>query len=187
MFSGRRSRLGALVAHVGMAVVVAGLIGSTVYKVEQRQTINAKAGASAAIGGYRLTFVKLRSDTGPQGAERTYAVLNVTKAGRDLGQIAPHLDYFPSTEQTAARAVIMGGMFQDLFVSPEAYDQKQLTLQMDIFPLVRFVWIGAGLLVAGAGVSLWPRRRSQEVVEAALGGAAPDGRRHAGRPEEGRV
>jgi cytochrome c-type biogenesis protein CcmF len=187
MFSGRRSRLGALVAHVGMAVVVAGLIGSTVYKVEQRQTINAKAGATAAIGGYRLTFVKLRSDTGPQGAERTYAVLNVTKAGRDLGQIAPHLDYFPSTEQTAARAVIMGGMFQDLFVSPEAYDQKQLTLQMDIFPLVRFVWIGAGLLVAGAGVSLWPRRRSQEVVEAALGGAAPDGRRHAGRPEEGRV
>jgi len=184
MFTGRRSRLAAAVAHIGMAVVVAGLIGSTVYKVEQRQTIDAKPGATAAVGDYTLSFVKFRNDTGPQSAERMYAVLNVSHGGRSLGQISPHLDYFPSTGQTAARAVIVGGAFQDLFVSPEAYDQKQLTLQMDVFPLIRFVWIGAGMLVAGAAVSLWPRRRPQEAAEAAgeRGAAALDERR--GRPAE---
>ena len=187
LFAGPRGRVGALVAHVGMAVVLAGLIGSTVYKVEQRRTIDTRAGATATIGGYKLAFVELRSDAGSQGAERTYAVFNVQRGGRDIGQIAPHLDYFPATGQTAARAVIMGGIFQDLFVSPESYDSKQVTLQMDIFPLVRFVWIGAGLLVGGAGVSLWPRRRRQDVAEAVTGRSMPDARRRKGIPEEGRA
>ncbi len=85
MLTGRRSRLAALVAHLGMAVVVAGLIGSTVYKVEQRQTIDAKPGAHATVGAYTLTFVKFRSDTGPQGAERTYAVLEGVPRGPQPG------------------------------------------------------------------------------------------------------
>jgi len=31
-----------------------------------------------------------------------------------------------------------------------------------IFPLIRWVWIGAILLCAGAVVSLWPKRQKQE-------------------------
>jgi cytochrome c-type biogenesis protein CcmF len=178
LVTGRRSRVAALVAHAGMAVVLAGLIGSTVFKTERVQTMNARAGTSVAIGGYKLTFVKYSSDVGPQRAERLYAVLNVSRDGRNLGLIQPHLDYFPMSDQTAARAVIVGGAFQDLFVSPSAFDQKSVTLQLDIFPLIRFVWAGAGLLVAGGAVALWPRRRAQEEGQAeaiAAGELAPSG------------
>jgi hypothetical protein len=51
----------------------------------------------------------------------------------------------------------------------DPFDQssKHLRLQLDLFPLIRFVWIGSLLLVGGAGVSLWPRRQPAAVVATA--------------------
>ncbi len=74
------------------------------------------------------------------------------------------------------RAVILGSAGQDLFVAPNApftSTSTHISLQLDVFPLVRLVWAGALLLVAGAAVSLWPRPR--RVAEPVAG--RPDRRR----------
>ena len=82
--------------------------------------------------------------------------------------------------QSAVRAVILGSAGQDLFVAPNApftSTSTHISLQLDVFPLVRLVWTGALLLVAGAAVSLWPRSRR------AAASPRPDSRRsgtHAG-------
>jgi cytochrome c-type biogenesis protein CcmF len=161
VLTGRRSRPAGVIVHLGVALAVAGLIGSNVYKLEQRVTLQAEQGAAATVHGYTLTFKGFRGGTGAQSAERLYAVLDVSQGGRAVGTITPHLDYYEASGQTAARAVILGSPSRDLFVSPESIGQDGVTLQVDVFPLIRLVWAGAGLLVVGGAVSLWPRLRPE--------------------------
>ncbi len=156
---GDRSRSAAFVAHFGMVLVLAGLLGSNVYKIESSAYIAAKPGATASVSGYTLTFQRYRASIGPQDSTRTYADFAVSQGGRRIGTLAPHTDIYP-VAGAADRAVILGGLGQDLFVvAQDPFDttSKNLRLQLDVFPLVELVWGGAILLVIGAGVSLWPK------------------------------
>lgn len=166
-----RDRTGGLVAHLGIVLIMVGLLGSNVYKVGQSILIDAKPGANASLNGYTLSFRGYRESPGPQDAQRTFATFAVSRDGRSLGVIEPHTDAYPAS-QPAVRAAIVGSLGQDLFVTPNApFDRSssQISLQIDIFPLVRLVWIGALALVGGAGVALWPRRA---MVTAPAGAAA---------------
>ena len=156
-----RTRTAGFVAHAGMVLVVLGLLGSNVYKVESHAYLAAKPGAQAAIGAYTLRFAGMHAGGGPQGSQRTYAAFAVFKDGRRVATLQPRTEVYPSTQE-AVRAVILGSAGQDLFVAPNApftSASKNISLQLDVFPLVRLVWAGALLLVAGAAVSLWPRPR----------------------------
>jgi cytochrome c-type biogenesis protein CcmF len=163
-FTGSRTRTAAYIVHFGMILVVAGLIGSTVYKHEETAFIKVKKGATASVNGYTLTYVGMSGSTGAQNSTRSVATFNVTQDGKSLGTLAPHTDVYP-VSGAAVRAVIMGRPFEDLFVvADEPFDgtSKNFALRMIVFPLIRWVWIGAILLCVGATVSLWPKARRQE-------------------------
>ena len=181
-FSGSRTRTAAYFVHFGMVLVVAGLLGSNVYKIETSTIVKVKPGATASLNGYTLTYRTMDESTGgAQGSSSSVAYFDVTKDGKALGTLAPHTDVYPMSG-AAVRAVILGRPFEDLFVvADEPFDStsKTIALRTVIFPLIRWVWIGSILLCVGAAVSLWPRRRRQEqearVPEANVdaGAAAP--------------
>ena len=180
-FTGSRTRTASYVVHFGMILVVAGLIGSTVYRQEQTAFIKVKKGATASVNGYTLTYVGMSGSTGPQSSTRSIATFAVTHDGKSLGTLAPHTDVYP-VSGAAVRAVILGRPFEDLFVvADEPFDStsKNFALRMIVFPLIRWVWIGSILLCVGAAVSLWPkgRRQEQEAREAATVGDEGDGGR----------
>ena len=180
-FTGSRTRTASYVVHFGMILVVAGLIGSTVYRQEQTAFIKVKNGATASVNGYTLTYVGMSGSTGPQSSTRSIATFAVTHDGKSLGTLAPHTDVYP-VSGAAVRAVILGRPFEDLFVvADEPFDStsKNFALRMIVFPLIRWVWIGSILLCVGAAVSLWPkgRRQEQEAREAATVGDEGDGGR----------
>ena len=183
-FTGSRTRTGAYFVHFGMILVVAGLIGSNVYKHEATALVKVKAGQTASIAGYTLTYKGMTGSNGPQSSTSSIATFDVTRGGTPIGTLAPHTDVYPASG-AAVRAVILGRPFEDLFVvADEPFDStsKQIALRMVIFPLIRWVWIGSILLCVGAAVSLWPKARRQEqearVLEADAGSgdaARPDG------------
>ena len=163
-FTGSRTRTASYVVHMGMVLIVAGLLGSTVYKVEQSTIVKVKPGETASLNGYTLTYKSIKDGTGTQNSTRSTATFDVTKGGKSLGTVAPHTDIYP-VSGAAVRAVILGRPFEDLFVvADEPFDStsKTIALRMVLFPLIRWVWIGSILLCAGAVVSLWPKRRKQE-------------------------
>jgi cytochrome c-type biogenesis protein CcmF len=163
-FTGSRTRTAAYIVHMGMVLIVAGLLGSTVYRVENSTVVKVKPGATASLDGYTLTYKSMSDGTGPQSSTKSTATFDVTKDGKALGVLKPHTDVYPASG-AAVRAVIMGRPFQDLFVvADEPFDStsKTIALRMVIFPLIRWVWIGAIFLVAGGVVSMWPKRRRQE-------------------------
>ena len=178
-FTGSRTRTAAYVVHFGMILVVAGLIGSNVYKHEETALVKVKAGETASIAGYTLTYKGMKGNTGPQNSTSSIATFDVTRDGTQIGTLAPHTDVYPASG-AAVRAVILGRPFEDLFVvADEPFDStsKRIALRMVIFPLVRWVWIGSILLCVGAVVSLWPKaRRQEQEARAAVPAADADGR-----------
>ncbi len=163
-FSGSRSRTAAYFVHFGMVLVVAGLIGSNVYKVEQSAIVRVKPGTTASVSGYTLTYRGMHNGTGPQSSTRAIATFDVSRGGVPAGVLEPRTDVYP-VAGAAVRAVILGGWKQDLFVVADApFDKTSSTiaLRMVVFPLIRFVWLGSILLCVGAAVSLWPKARRQE-------------------------
>jgi cytochrome c-type biogenesis protein CcmF len=169
-----RTRTAAYVAHVGMVLIVAGLLGSAVYKTETSRIIDLTSGAAVEAGDYSLVYAGMRSETGAQGSTRTYAAFEVFKGdGTRVGTVEPHTDIYPASG-AAVRAVILGRPFEDLFVVTDTgFDAttEQVKLRVVVFPLIRWVWIGSVLLCVGAVVSLWPRRarREQEARDTAVG------------------
>ena len=163
-FTGSRTRTAAYIVHMGMVLVVAGLLGSTVYKVEQSAIVKVKPGETASLEGYTLTYKGMTDSAGAQNSTRSVANFEVSRDGKSLGTLGPHTDIYP-VSGAAVRAVILGRPFEDLFVvADEPFDgtSKTIALRMVIFPLIRWVWIGSILLCVGAVVSLWPRRLKQE-------------------------
>ena len=161
-----RTRSAASVAHFGVILVLAGLLGSNVYKVESGAYLPARVGATAQVAGYTLRFTGFSQGAGPQGSQRSSAHFVVTRGGRQVGLLAPRTDVYPQAG-AAVRAVILGSLPRDLFVvAQDPFDSSSthLRLQLDVFPLVRLVWLGVICLVAGAGVSLWPRRERAPVT-----------------------
>ncbi len=176
-FTGSRTRTAAYVVHMGMVLVVAGLLGSTVYKVEQSTIVKVKPGETASLSGYTLTYKDMTESTGAQNSTRAVATFDVTKDGTSLGTLGPHTDVFP-VSGAAVRAVILGRPFEDLFVvADEPFDgtSKTIALRMVVFPLIRWVWIGSILLCVGAVVSLWPKRQKQTQEAHAVEPAEADG------------
>ena len=178
-FTGSRPRSAAYVVHFGMILVVAGLIGSNMYKHEETALVKVKAGETASIAGYTLTYKGMKGNTGPQNSTSSIATFDVTRDGRRIGTLAPHTDVYPASG-AAVRAVILGRPLEDLFVvADEPFDStsKRIALRMVIFPLVRWVWIGSILLCVGAVVALWPKaRRQEQEARAAVPAADADGR-----------
>jgi cytochrome c-type biogenesis protein CcmF len=178
-FTGSRTRTAAYLVHFGMILVVAGLIGSNVYKHEEMALVKVRVGETASIAGYTLTYTGMKGSTGPQDSTRSIATFDVTRDGAQIGTLAPHTDVYPMSG-AAVRAVILGQPFEDLFVvTDEPFDStsKLIRLRMVIFPLIRWVWIGSILLCAGAAVSLWPKpRRQEQEARDAVAAADADGR-----------
>jgi cytochrome c-type biogenesis protein CcmF len=176
---GSRTRTAGYLAHLGMVLVVAGLLGSAVYQAETSSTVPATPGTAVEAGDYTLMFTGMRSESGAQGSLRTYAAFDVFSAGGDrVGTVEPHTDIYP-TGMSAVRAVILGRPFEDVFVvTDQGFNQEseELAVRVVVFPLIRWVWIGSILLCVGAAVSLWPRGQSQEQEARDVAAAREDGR-----------
>ncbi len=176
---GSRTRTGGYIAHLGMVLVVAGLLGSAVYQAETSATIPATAGTAVEAADYTLVFTGMRGESGSQGSLRTYAAFDVFSADGDrVGTVEPHTDIYP-TGMSAVRAVILGRPFEDVFVVTDqgfSQESEELAVRVVVFPLIRWVWIGSLLLCVGAAVSLWPRAQRQEQEARDVAAAREDGR-----------
>jgi cytochrome c-type biogenesis protein CcmF len=149
-------------------LAVAGLIGAGVYSQRQQLEFEPVANATATMDGYGFTLVGARVEDAPQGGERIIAEVGVKSDGRECGTVGPALDYYADSGQTVARADILGSAWRDVFVSPVAFGEDGVVVEAIVFPLVRFIWIGVGLLVVGGVVALWPRRGAKCQVVAAV-------------------
>jgi cytochrome c-type biogenesis protein CcmF len=109
-------RIGGYLAHVGLAVLLTGVVGSSFYASPDLKIVVPQGQAVSAYG-YDFSFNDWQRT--PEGK----GVLDMTvKRGSETFDAAPTLYFNPRMGATMATPSIKSEFFQDLYISPQEYE-----------------------------------------------------------------
>jgi len=151
-----RAAWGMTLAHAGMAVVVAGITGSSAWSVEKIE--NVRPGQAVEIAGYRIAFDGVSQVRGVDYVA-THADLRLLKGDRLIAEMHPEKRFFPLEKGTQTDVAIRTNLLADVYVVLGDPDGKGgYTLRLYYNPLVPWIWLGAAVMALGGFVSLSDRR-----------------------------
>jgi cytochrome c-type biogenesis protein CcmF len=154
-----RRRYGGLIVHLGVVLVVIGITGSTVFKLEKEVSLN--RGESVHLGRYQIRFDDLaaRQEAHRFVVQGTFTVFN--SKGR-VAEMRPSKRFYPSEQQPIGTVDVRSTPREDLYLILSSFtrDGASATLKVLIRPLVMWIWIGGAVMALGALVAIWPDRRA---------------------------
>ncbi|NTW28763.1 MAG: heme lyase CcmF/NrfE family subunit [Coriobacteriia bacterium] len=158
IFVKARSQSGGFLAHLGMGVILVGLIGSAMFVMDSTVTVPAKVGSTFEVGAYQFTYQGSSVATLASGASETQVSLQVAKSGKVLGVVTPGQKVFAATQQQSYDAKVLWQPLEDVFVAYQGGDGQSFDVNVKVNPLIWCVWVGFLMLLAGTAVAAWPRR-----------------------------
>jgi cytochrome c-type biogenesis protein CcmF len=174
-----RAASGMTVAHLGLAIMIAGITGSSAWRSELITTL--AVGETAQIEQYSLTLQAVDRGQGPNYTFERGTYL-LSKRGGGVIVLYPERRFFPVAGQTTTEAAIKTTLLSDLYAvlggagrTPET--AHKWTVRFFINPLVPWLWLGALVMVGGGLLSLSDRRhrvgapRRKQQPASGIGGA----------------
>ncbi len=150
------SRLGSLLAHLGVAVCALG-IAQVSHHSQEGGTVLA-VDKPYRLGAHEFRYEGSEPLIGPNyTAERI--TVSVHKDGREVARLTPERRHYSVRTMNMNEPGIQGGLFGDLYVvlgekmGPGAY-----AMRLHHKPLVRWIWLGGLLMMAGGALRLLGRK-----------------------------
>ena len=178
MLVNRASTFGGFVAHLGMAVILVGLIGSSMYVTEKTGYVKYDEETDSAsepfvIQDFELRYTGNNIAPQPNDDDILYTVyFDVYKNGEFVGAVDPTVQFVQSTQQQKLVASVITFPTEDLFVVYRGVNSDgDFSMDVRVNPLILEVWIGFGLLMAGVLIATVGRRGAKRKL--ADGTAAP--------------
>jgi cytochrome c-type biogenesis protein CcmF len=151
-----RAAWGMILAHAGMAVVIAGITGSSAWTEER--VVTGRPGQSYAIAGYRIAFDRVREVRGPDYTE-TMADMRLMRGTDEIAALHPYKRFYQSEDGAATGVAIRTNLLSDVYAVIGDPDGKGgYVLRLYWNPLVPWIWFGAAMMALGGLVSLSDRR-----------------------------
>jgi len=151
-----RATWGMSFAHAGMAIVVAGITGSSAWTVEKIE--NVRPGSSVELAGYTIALDAVNDAKGPDYTA-TRADIRLLKGDTLITEMHPEKRFFPLENGNQTDVAIRTNLLADVYAVIGDPDGKGgYTLRLYYNPLVPFIWLGAALMAFGGLVSLSDRR-----------------------------
>jgi len=154
-----RSAYGMTLAHLGLAVTVAGLAASA-FQTENIALMH--LGESIPLSGFTLRFDGIGKHDGENytADAADFTLLKGEGAGeRVVAELRPERRFFPLQQQTVAKTAIHTNLLSDFYVALGDPDGNGgWAVRAYWKPLVPFIWIGAIIMALGGAVSLSDRR-----------------------------
>ncbi len=151
-----RSSWGMTLAHLGLAMAVAGVTGAGAWKVEKVQ--NMAPGETVQVSGYDFRFDGAEQKQGPNYLI-TEGRFTVTRGGKPVALLYPEKRIYTVRQMPTTEAGIYTMLSGDLYaVIGEANKDGSYVTRIYFNPLVVWMWIGALTMVAGGVLSLSDRR-----------------------------
>jgi cytochrome c-type biogenesis protein CcmF len=151
-----RASWGMVFAHAGMAVVIAGITGSTAWTEEK--IVNGRPGQAFEIAGYTIALDRVSEVAGPDYTA-TRADMRLMRDGRQVAVLNPEKRFYPVENGAATGVAIHTNLLSDVYAvigDPDATGGYVLRLYYN--PLVPWIWLGAAAMALGGFVSLTDRR-----------------------------
>jgi cytochrome c-type biogenesis protein CcmF len=158
------SYCGMLVAHLGFAVSMIGIVATSQYSVEH--DLKMSPGDSRELAGYEFRFVEVASIKGPNYLADE-ARFEVTRNGEFVASMNPQKRRYLARDSVMTEAAIDAGLFRDLYVAmgEPVGTQGAWAMRLHYKPLVRWMWLGAIFMALGAFTAALDKRyRRQRVV-----------------------
>ena len=170
-----RSAWGTTLAHFGVGLALAGIVGETSWGSEKIAAI--APGQVVSIRDFDLAFDGLSPREGANYREAV-AKFTVRRGGAVIGAMEPSKRNYPVRGMTRTETALMTRGFDQLYLSlGDQNADGSVTVRVYHKPLVLLIWLGALVMFVGGGLSLSDRRLR-------IGAPKPSRRRTALQPAE---
>jgi cytochrome c-type biogenesis protein CcmF len=146
-------RYGGYVVHLGIVLIGAGAVGSSVYQQQTQATL--APGQSVTLDKYTLTAQGIQTIRDP-GVQIIRAPMQVN--GEEVRAEKQFFDNFP--QQPSTKVGLRSTPVEDLYVVLSGWQgdgpTAQVSVAVFINPLVSWIWTGGLLLLLGTLICLWP-------------------------------
>ncbi|HEV8647509.1 MAG TPA: heme lyase CcmF/NrfE family subunit [Burkholderiales bacterium] len=165
-----RGYYGMLLAHAGVAVLIAGVTLVKGYEVER--DVRMQTGDTVEVGGYTFRLDGLVQVPGPN-YEATRGLVSVMKNGKSVRTMFPEKRFYHVQQMPMTEAAIDTGFTRDLYVSlGEPVGNNAWVVRIYHKPFIDWIWGGAFLMALGGILAITDRRyrlarRAEQQIPAA--------------------
>jgi cytochrome c-type biogenesis protein CcmF len=158
-------RYGGQLAHLGMLLLIAGMVGSSVYGTKQDFTL--RPGQSVSFAGQTLTFKEL-IETRHANYTAVGADVVFTAADGVVTTLRPQRRFYDKSEQPNSEVALSSSWRRDVYLTLAGWENggAVTAIQVIVNPLVSWIWAGGVLMSIGAVVCLLPRLIPQRATAA---------------------
>jgi cytochrome c-type biogenesis protein CcmF len=173
-FKQTRSYYGMLVAHLGVAVFVAGV--TLVKGYESEKDVRMREGDSAELGGYVFKLERVSSVMGPN-YRAARAQVSVSRAATPVTTLFPERRIYTVQQMPMTEAAIDTGFTRDLYVSlGDPLEGGAWLVRVHYKPFIDWIWGGCLIMALGGLLAASDRRYrvsfSRKANAAAIGARA---------------
>ena len=168
LFRRSPAQAGGYLTHLGVAIVLVGLVGSSMYVREETLNLQAKAGQNGQVSNYVITYKDGReySDTADNKIKEITLEVTDAGSGRVLGTIKPSMEISAvNTGQQTLHASVITFPGEDLFVAFQGLNADgSLSVHVKVNPLILLNWIGGAVAVVGIALAFLPKRATPKLA-----------------------
>ena len=155
-----KTNLGIHIAHIGVAVFLAGVTGEQFYKTEYSGRKN--IGDIFNVGDKLLEFKKIEMLDGPNYKSQT-ATFTISKNSKIINTLKPEKRFYPIEKSQTTEAAILSGFLGDTYlVLGDGNKEIGWSIRVYFNPLVSWIWGGACLMALGGLVSISQNTKSRK-------------------------
>jgi cytochrome c-type biogenesis protein CcmF len=150
-------RYGGYLVHMGIVLMFVGFTGAAFNRDTTREV---KIGDDFRLGTYDFHVKEVADGDNPNYLWQ-HAVIGVTKGGKSLGDLRPERRVYLASEQPTSEVAIRRRLNEDVylnFAGMSQTDAERAIIQVYLFPLVSWIWIGFGVMMMGTLVCLIPSK-----------------------------
>ncbi|PHR55681.1 MAG: heme lyase NrfEFG subunit NrfE [Robiginitomaculum sp.] len=147
---------GFFLAHMGMAITMAGVVSMSVWAKEDVQLL--KINDSMRVGAYEFTLKAMTP-----GREENYqyleATIDIKKFTKKVTTLKSSQRFYPVREMVTTEAGIQVGVMRNLYVGiGDGDSRKGWVVRAYIHPMICWIWFGTLMMALAGFVSLFGRK-----------------------------
>ena len=134
------------IAHLGVAIFIAGITGSTLWKIEKIKEM--KVGEKVFLNNYSLNFDKIKKIRGKNYVGHE-AEFNVYKKDKFITTLKPQKRFYPVQEFPTTEAAIFSRGISDIYIAMSEPVDESWVFRFHFSPLTPWIWIGSIMAFVG--------------------------------------
>ena len=156
-----RPYLGMTLAHIGVTVLVIGVMGAGVWRHDVVALV--EPSDSITVGGFTATLNEVERGRGPNYIYDR-ALFDISRDDRTLRALSAERRFYPIRQMTTTEAGIWTMAFGDLYLTLGEPTDGAWAVRAWYNPFALWLWIGSGLIAGGGIVAMTRTRRSPKTT-----------------------